>query len=519
MLRASLTALCLVLGCSDPPSPPPTTAADASPAPTPIDVTAPVSEARPAAPAPTVDAPEQHWLGRVTIPNAPALVVELKFDPDVIAAATLAIPAQKVPPTALVDVAISPTSMAFTLPIPGADDRGQARFTVALVEGSDTATGTLVQAGLTMPLTMRRMAQGETLAEALRPQTPKPPFPYALRDAVYTSADGTTLAGTMTLPSTPGKHPAVVLISGTGEQDRDMTLGDHRFFAVVADHLTRAGIAVLRVDDRGVGGSGGNTSETGFDGKVEDVVAGMAWLAVQPEIDAARVGLVGHSEGGLIGPLVAVRARPPAIPVAFLVLLAAPGVPTAELMITQMDQTLRAQRVSAERLAVGNAGQQRVLEAVLSGADDAALRVIVTEQLDAIFALTPDNKPGFLGRRAQIESALLQVATPAMRDFIRAEPGPTLAQVRCPVIAMGGTMDLQVDGETNLAAIRAALERGKNPDITTVLVPGRNHLFQPAAIGTPEEWASIDTTIDPAVLAQISDWVRVRAAVDHASAQ
>jgi hypothetical protein len=497
-VRDAALALSLVLGCTAP-------AGD----PTPVVSEAP-APAPPAAPVAPADQPEERWLGRVAVPDAPVLVVALKLDPDIRDAATLAIPSQQLPPTALHDVTITAESMAFTLPVPGAGEGAQAKFTITRVAGADTATGTLEQQGVTMPVTMRRLADGETLADAMRPQTPKPPFAYAERQAEYESADGTTLAGTLTLPASTGKHPAIVLITGTGEQDRDETLADHRYFAVIADHFTRAGIAVLRVDDRGVGGSSGNTSETGFAGKVADVMAGMAWLVAQPEIDAARIGLLGHSEGGLLAPLVAVHADVPT-PVAFVILLAAPGVPGVELMTTQMDQTLRAQKVSAERLAIGNAGQKAALDAVMAGADDDVLREIVTKQLDAIFALTPDAKPGFLQRLALIDNAMLQVASPAMRDVIRSQPAVALEKVTCPVLALGGTMDLQVPGETNVAAIRAALERGGNADVTTVVVPGRNHLFQPALLGTPEEWAGIEITIDPAVLETMSDWLRTKA--------
>lgn len=502
MRRAAL-ALSLELGCAEPASDP-TPVVSQGAAPTP---------ATPAAPVPPIDQPEERWIGRVAVPNAPVLVVALKFDPDVRDAATLGIPAQQLPPTALEDVTITAESMAFTLPVPGAGEGAQAKFTITRVAGAAAATGTLEQQGVTMPVAMRRLADGETLADAIRPQTPKPPFAYTERQAEYASADGTTLAGTLTLPAGAGKHPAIVLITGTGEQDRDETLADHRFFAVIADHFTRAGIAVLRVDDRGVGGSSGNTSNTGFAGKVADVMAGMAWLVAQPEIDAARIGLLGHSEGGLLAPLVAVDADVPT-PVAFLILLAAPGVPGAELLTTQMDQTLRAQKVSAERLAIGNAGQKAALDAVIAGADDDVVREIITKQFDAIFALAPTTKPGFLRRLALIDNAMLQVASPAMRDVIRSQPAVALEKVACPVLALGGTMDLQVPGETNVAAIRAALERGGNADVTAVVVPGHNHLFQPAVLGTAEEWAGIEITIDPAVLETMSAWVRETLAAD-----
>jgi len=505
-MRHFAIVLPFVLACGEP--------AGVTPSPAPV-VTPVVAPSAPPAETPTIavapiDHPEERWIGRVAVPDAAVLVVALKFDPDVPDAATLGIPAQQLAPTALEAVAITPESMAFTLPVPGAGAGAQAKFAITRVAGADTASGTLEQQGRTMPVTMRLLADGETLVDAYRPQTPKPPYPYTQREATYTSADGTTLAGTLTLPAAAGKPAAIVLINGTGEQDRDSTLADHRFFAVIADHFTRAGIAVLRVDDRGVGGSGGNTSNTGFVGKVADIAAGMAWLATQPEIDATRIGLLGHSEGGLLAPLVATQPAAPT-PVGYIILLAAPGIAGAELLATQMDQTLRAQKVSAERLAIGNAGQKAALDAVIAGADDDAVKAIVTKQLDAIFALDPATKPGFLQRLALVDNAMLQVASPAMRDMIRSEPAIALEKVTCPVLALGGTMDLQVPGETNIAAIRTALERGKNPDITTVVVPDRNHLFQPAVLGTPEEWAGIEITIDPAVLETMSNWLRAHA--------
>lgn len=470
----------------------------------------PSASAATRASAPPDLAAEERWIGRVEIPGGVPLVVVLALRPDNPDAATLEIPAQGLAPTALTSVAIGAESLDFTLPIPGRGPGVSAVFSAKREPGAGAAIGTLVQEGVTMKLTLRRVAPDESLAQAMYPQTPKPPFPYQQREARYTSRDGTALAGTLTLPTTATRVPAVLLITGTGEQDRDETLSGHKPFWVLADHLTRAGFAVLRVDDRGVGGSGGDTGNTGFDGKVEDVLAGMAWLATQPEIDGAKIGLLGHSEGGLLAPLAAVRAKAPAPSVAFLVLFAAPGVSGVALLTRQMNDTLVAQRASPERIAIGNRGQKKALDAVVAGADDDALRAIVAEQIDAIVALSAGEKPGVLKRRAMVQQALRQVATPAMRDVIRSNPGPVLEQVRCPVLALGGDKDLQVPGEENLKAIEAALGRGKNPDVTTRLFPGRNHLFQPAALGTTEEWAAIETTIDAEVLRTLSDWLRAR---------
>ena len=508
--RAHLVVVSLAaFGCADGAG----VAAGGSSAPASSELSAPPPSSSPASSTPSAalapDEPER-WIGRVDVPNAPQLVVALKFRSDTPDAATLAIPSQGLPPTALKDVALRPGSLDFTLPLPGRGPGVSAVFSARREPGAAVATGTLVQEGFTMKLTLRRLAPDESLTQAMYPQTPRPPFSYAEREASYESRDGTKLAGTLTLPKAATKLPAVLLITGTGEQDRDETLSGHKPFWVLADHLTKAGIAVLRVDDRGVGGSSGDTGKTGFDGKVEDALAGMSWLASQPEIDPTQIGLLGHSEGGLLAPLVAVRARAPAPAVAFLVLLASPGVPGVALLTKQMRDTLIAQGASPERVAIGDRGQKKVLDAVVAGADDDTMRAIVEEQVDAILALSPGEKPGLLQRRAMVEHTMLQVASPAMRDFIRSNPAPVLEKVTCPVLALGGGRDLQVPGEENLAAIEAALLRGKNPDVTTRLFPGHNHLFQPAVLGTPEEWAGIETTLDPAVLDEIAAWLGAR---------
>jgi len=457
---------------------------------------------------------QERWGGRIEIPGNAPLMFELHFANDQPFAATIEIPAQKLLRTDLKDVSLGGENMSFTLALPNGADSTHARFSLQRVAGAGNASGTLKQHGGTMQVSMKRLEGNEALRDDSHPQTPLPPFPYLEREASYTSKDGTKLSGTLTLPKSAGKHPAVLLITGTGEQDRDETLSGHKLFLVIADHLTRAGIAVLRVDDRGVGGSGGSTSNTGFDGKVEDILAGMSWLASQSDIDADRIGLLGHSEGGILAPIAAVKSAPPAPKVAFMVLLAGTGVKGTVLLTKQMDATLRAQQVSAERLAVGNAGQKKVLDAVAAGANDEALRKIVTGQVDAILKLVGGPPPSDAIKQGMVDSAMLQVASPAMRDFIKSNPAPTLEKVNCPVLALGGSLDLQVPGEENVAAIRAALEKGKNPDIESHVFPGLNHLFQPAKLGTVEEWATSKTTIDKAVLEKLASWMVKRAGVE-----
>lgn len=513
-MRALLLIVPLFLyGCADEPAPgtqaPPSAGASGGAASGSTSASASSSAGAPDASA------HERWGGRIAVPGQAALEFEVRFAPGDPPRAKMAIPAQGLAPTDLEDVTRSAEAMTFTLALPGTPASAHARFAIVRTAGQPIATGTMKQHGLTLSVQMRPLAAEEKVGDGSRPQAPRPPLPYAQRDASYASRDGTRLAGTLTVPTGGTKHAALLLITGTGAQDRDETLAGHKPFLVIADHLTRAGIAVLRVDDRGVGGSGGDTAQADLARKAEDARAGLVWLAQQPEIDAHRIGIVGHSEGGLIGPIVAgagASAHEPAV--AFLVLLAAPGVPGRVLAKKQQALMLRAQGVPQARFDVAMDGQNKVVDALASGASDETLRAIIVAHTDATLRLLNQDERerlGEPGRRAMIDGSFAAVANPAMRSFIRSDPAPALEKVRCPVLALGGTLDLQVPADENLAAIRAALERGKNADVTIEALAGLNHLLQPAAVGTMEEWATIDTTIDPAVLDRLASWLRERA--------
>ena len=474
----------------------------------PPPVTAPADAAAAPASAPV------RWGGVIVIPAQPSLAFELVWTAGPPPTATLAIPAQKLTATALTDVSDDGTTLRFTLALPGTAPSAHAVF--AVKRGADGATGlgTLHQHGGELAVRLERLADGATVAAGPpRPQEPKPPFPYTEREARYTSADGTALAGTLTIPAGPGPHPAVVLITGTGAQDRDETIMGHKPFWVLADHLSRRGLAVLRVDDRGVGGSGGDTAATDLDGKVADALAGVAWLRTQPEIDPARVGLVGHSEGGTIAPMAASRADVTP-PIAFVVLLAAPGMTGREISLRQIELLLQAQDATPEIIARALAGQRTLLEAQARTDDPAELRAAVAAQLDGMASLlTEADRVAITGaaREQTLTAGVAQLASPASRSFSRTDPVPYLAATRCPVLALGGSLDLQVPATENLRAIAAALGRGGNRDVETVELPGLNHLFQPALRGRVEEYGLIDVTFDPAALDRVSTWLAARA--------
>ncbi|HEY2515870.1 MAG TPA: alpha/beta fold hydrolase [Polyangiaceae bacterium] len=380
------------------------------------------------------------------------------------------------------------TTLAFTMKAIGADYSGK------LNDPQTVSTGTFTQRGMALALTMNKT---EKVAELARPQTPKPPLPYRSEDVSYANAAGkVTLAGTLTVPQGSGPFPAVVLITGSGAQDRDETLFEHKPFLVIADDLTRKGVAVLRVDDRGVGGSTGDVVNATSEDLAGDVIAGLAFLKQRKEIDPQRLGLVGHSEGGLIAPLVASRSKD----VSFAVLLAGPGLTGTELLLLQNEVVARAAGLPQDQVRDANVVNKRIYVALASKRDDKA----VAAEIDAILKEVPGGPASVEGGE---EALLKRVLNPWFRYLVRYDPKPALAKMKCPALALNGEKDLQVPPEENLAAIRKA-----NPHVVTKELPGLNHLFQPAKTGLPNEYATIETTFDPSALAEISTFVLAQTA-------
>lgn len=361
----------------------------------------------------------------------------------------------------------------------------------ALSADGHTIDGTWTQAGQAFSLVLQRSE--EEIAAPRRPQEPAPPFPYEAEDVSFENeAAGLTLAGTLTLPEGAGPHPAVVLISGSGAQDRDETLMGHKPFLVLADHLTRQGVAVLRYDERGVGASEGAFAGATSEDFAADVGAAVGYLKTRPEIDTAEIGLVGHSEGGLVAPMVSARQGS----VAFLVLMAGPGVTGEEIIYRQAALMYRAGGADTAVVAQNRAVQEQMFQIVKTMPDSAAaaekLTVLLKEQ---------GVPPQMAEQQAQA------VNSPWMRFFLTYDPAPALRVVDVPVLAVNGSKDVQVDAEQNLPAIAAALKAGGNSDYETMKLQGLNHLFQPAETGSPMEYGQIETTIAPAALKTISDWI------------
>jgi pimeloyl-ACP methyl ester carboxylesterase len=313
------------------------------------------------------------------------------------------------------------------------------------------------------------------------------------------------LAGTLTLPEGKGPFPAVVLISGSGAQDRDETLLGHKPFLVLADHLTRNGIAVLRYDDRGVGKSKGNMMNATSMSLAGDAEAAVTYLLSRPEIDRKMIGLAGHSEGGLIAPIVASRNSN----VAFIVSLAGPGVSGYDILIRQTRDIQTASGIPEKDIEETIKTNGRLFEMVMAEADQRKLAKTAMEwynkELDGQ-GITPEERKT---KMAQFTQGLLSVNSPWFRYFLAAEPAEYWSKVKVPVLALNGDKDLQVSAAVNLPAIKASLKKAKNRKVTIKAMPGLNHLFQHCNTGSPSEYASIEETFSPEALQIITDWIKL----------
>jgi len=358
-------------------------------------------------------------------------------------------------------------------------------------DDKSSATGTWTQGRQSLPLLLTR-GKDAAAAEPRRPQNPVRPFPYREEEVSYENrVQGDTLAGTLTIPQ--GKRPftAVLLITGSGPQDRDESLMGHKPFLVLSDWLTRHGIEVLRVDDRGVGKSTGVFGTATTADFATDVEAGVAFLKTRPEVNPKKIGLIGHSEGGIIAPMVA--ARNPEV--AFIVMMAGSGVPGDQILVEQRKLIAEADGESKEDAEKDAVKEKVVLALVVKEKDSADL------EKDLKAKLSEDVKEPQLGTQVKA------LTSPWFRYFLAYDPGPALRQVKCPVLALGGEKDLQVPPQQNLPVIRKALEEGGNQHFEVVELPSLNHLLQTAKTGSPLEYGTIEETIAPVALEKISSWI------------
>jgi pimeloyl-ACP methyl ester carboxylesterase len=382
------------------------------------------------------------------------------------------------------------------------------RYEGEVAASGDELVGTWSQGGGSLPLTLRRDANVPVVA---RPQEPARPLPYREEQVAYDSALGVRLAATLTLPQGAGPFPAVVLITGSGPQDRDEAIAGHRPFYVLADALTRRGIAVLRADDRGVGGSTGTVAgATTSEDFATDALAGVRFLSARPDIRDDAIGLVGHSEGGIVAPLAATRAVPEARALKFLVLLAGPGVPLGDILAEQQSLILGAQGAPAAMIDANARVLERLIAIALEEPDReraaAAMRTALTDQIATLpEAIRPTAS-------AQVEAQVQQMSSAWMRWMLAYDPLPALRSLEIPVLALFGERDLQVPPAQSKGPLESALQAAGHPASRVVELPRLNHLFQTAATGSPAEYAAIEETMNAAALELIGSWVVEQAA-------
>ena len=403
----------------------------------------------------------------------------------------------------------SPDQGKFVLPAEKVDaDADRFSFTIPKIGGSFTGlwspekngwVGTWTQ-GATLPFVLSRMtSRTAALAPGRRPQEDAiaaGPRPYREETvSIANAAAGIKLAGTLSIPHGPGPVPAVVLITGSGPETRDEEIVRHKIFLVLADALNRRGIAVLRYDKRGVGESTGMYATATLTDFATDAESVLAFLRTRPEIAPNHVGLIGHSEGGLVAPLVA--ARNPSVQ--FVVLMAAPGMRLGQLLPLQNAKIAKASGSSDADIARRSAFFDKfyVDQTMANGGGQAS----AIAKADIAQAVIDKIMPA-----ASADAVTSMVTSPWAREAFAYDPVPALRQLRAPVLAVNGSLDLQVPATENLNPIRTALQG--NSRATIVELPGLNHLFQTAQLGTPTEYGEIEETIAPGALAMIVDWVK-----------
>jgi pimeloyl-ACP methyl ester carboxylesterase len=379
---------------------------------------------------------------------------------------------------------------------------------------SDSSMDGIFRQGVKVPLKLRKLSKPFS---RLKPQTPVPPFPYHAEEVNFPGPDTSIVfAGTLTHPFSSDKnkkasvkYPAILLITGSGAQNRDEEIMGHKPFMVLADHLTKAGFAVLRVDDRGTAKSTGTYTGATTADFVKDAASALEFLKKQNMIDPKKIGLLGHSEGGLIATMLAAEKKE----LAFIILMAAPGVPSLDLMVEQNIALLKANGMSDSASQAYGALYRAIAPAILSSLDTAEANRKGRTVFDSWFALQTDAVIKTLGLRESFKQNIYlkkftqELFTPWFKYFMQADPGPYLQKLNCKVLALNGEKDIQVVATPNLEGIRKSLKKSKSRQYDIVFLPGLNHLLQTCQRCTPQEYGKLDETISPAALELISSWL------------
>ena len=351
-----------------------------------------------------------------------------------------------------------------------------------------------------------------------------PPFPYTEQEVFFQNKkDRVRLAGTLSLPLSRGQFPAVVLCSGFGPQDRDSDLFGHQLFVVLARHLARLGIAVLRVDDRGVGKSTGRFSDATSEDFARDALSAIEYLKTRKEIVREQIGLLGHSEGGLVAPMAAAQSHD----VAFVVMMAGPGLRGDQIVVGAGGADLDGGWIRQELIARNRAAQERIFDIVKYEGDCEGVDTKIMKEAEVFRELAakirseaPTSEKAMAeGVASAIEGQASFFLSPWFRFYFSYDPRTALTKVECPVLAIYGSRDIQVPAKENLEAVRRALDSGGNKDYTALTLQNLNHLFQTSTTGAINEYDQIDETVSLIALDTVSDWILKHTIVFSSSAR
>jgi pimeloyl-ACP methyl ester carboxylesterase len=366
-------------------------------------------------------------------------------------------------------------------------------------DGTLNAAKTVINGGWTQNGAGQKLdfQRSDQLLALVRPQNPTKPYPYKEEEITFSNAGAKlSLAATLTLPPGQGPFPASVLLSDSGPSDRDESLAGHRPFLVLADHLTRKGVAVLRFDKRGIGKSTGDYASATIEDFAADAQAALAYLKTRKEIDTKKIGLIGHAEGGLIAPLIAAHSSD----VVWIVLLAGPGLKGEDTLLLQSELILKTAGVDDDQIAKTRAFNKQTYALVRQERNPATLQAKLND-------LVQSSGMGATLPPVALQAQVRMMVSPWFRFYLDYDPLPALQKIACPVLALNGEKDLQVSPKENLAKIQKALQDGGNKDFQTTELPGLNHLFQHGPTGSPTEYGGIEETMAPLALNAVSDWV------------
>jgi hypothetical protein len=417
----------------------------------------------------------------------------------------------------------SPDQAAFSMPADTVILKGDSVFTgmsklkmkfAGKLLTDSVMDGTFTQM-IDIPLKLKKAAKA---TELVRPQTPKQPFGYSSKEVSYDNADKTVhFGGTYTKPfiaanerSRERKYPAILLITGSGQQNRDEEILGHKPFALMADYLTKLGYIVLRVDDRGMGQTTGELAKATSADFANDVEAGIDFLKSRIDVDTSRIGLLGHSEGGMIAPMVAARRND----ISFIILLAGPGIKIIDLMTEQAMANMGTAGISANATKAYGLLYKGVAQSVIAGKDSVSIRKAAAKVMsDWIKKTAPSlvKETGFesvLSREEYLKNMIRTLSIPWFRYFIAYNPQPALQKLKCRVLAINGSKDIQVLPASNLAGIRTCLQKSKSQGYEVKELPGLNHLFQACNRCDVKEYGELEETYSPAMLQVVGDWLK-----------